>query len=168
MTTYGDNTQTNKQQRERHTTDTDLRRGSERPSPGQKQKSSGEGQRSADELRENVKEVVGKAVAAVAGAAEGVAETMEETELADTAESAVKQVGDMGHRVVKAAREETDNIKAAFKGEETGGEGQEEDDSGTGMKGASSGTGSASSFGDANTSGKRLDHDVHGDDCGCA
>lgn len=77
----------------------------------------GTGTRSADEIRENVKEAVGKGVAAVAGAVEGVAETMEETHLAKTAEEAIHQVGGTANKVVRAAKEETTNLKHAFAGE---------------------------------------------------
>lgn len=80
-----------------------------------------EGQ-SADEIRETVKEAVGKGVSAVAGAVEGVAETMDETELAQTAETAIHQVGGTANKVVRAAKEEAENLKQALKGE--GGEGE--------------------------------------------
>lgn len=75
------------------------------------------GSRSADEIRADVKEAVGKGVAAVAGAVEGVDETLTETQLADTAESAVRQVGETATKVVRAAKESTTDIKQAFRGE---------------------------------------------------
>ena len=72
---------------------------------------------SADDIRETVKEAVGKGVAAVAGAVEGIDETMQETHLADTAESAIHQVGDTANKVVRAAKEETANLQSALHGE---------------------------------------------------
>ena len=72
---------------------------------------------SAEEIRETVKEAVGKGVSAVAGAVEGVAETMEETHLAETAETAIHQVGGTVNKVVQATKEETDNLKSALKGD---------------------------------------------------
>lgn len=104
------NTTRNKSQtREPH--DSPAARRGERPS------GAGDASRSADEIRETVKGAVGKGVAAVAGAVEGIDETLQDTQLADTAESAIRQVGGMGTRVVKAAKEEGANLKEAFMGE---------------------------------------------------
>jgi hypothetical protein len=97
--------------RDRHSEEPTRR--SSRPSA---QGSASEG-KSADEIRETVKQAVGKGVSAVAGAVEGVAETMEETQLADTAEQAIHQVGGTVNKVVSAAKEETENLKGALKGE---------------------------------------------------
>jgi hypothetical protein len=79
--------------------------------------SSSQGGRSAEEIRETVKEAVGKGVSAVAGVADGINETMEETNLDETAEQAIRQVGETTSKVVRAARETTDEIRSAVKGE---------------------------------------------------
>jgi hypothetical protein len=73
--------------------------------------------KSADEIRETVKEAVGKGVAAVAGVADGINETMEETRLDETAEKAIRQVGETTSKVVSAARESVDEVRSAVKGE---------------------------------------------------
>lgn len=85
-------------------------------SSGSSASGSGPG-KSADEIRETVKEAVGKGVAAVAGVADGINETMEETRLDETAEKAIRQVGETTSKVVSAARESVDEVRSAVKGE---------------------------------------------------
>ena len=125
------------------------RRGS-RPSSQSTGSTGNDSSASADEIRETVKEAVGKGVAAVAGAVEGIDETMQETQLADTAESAIHQVGQTATKVVSAAKEEATNLKEAFTGE-GGGQSSDDEDAqlerddptfshGSGLAGASSGS----------------------------
>lgn len=113
---------------------------------------------SADEIRETVKEAVGKGVSAVAGAVEGLDETLTETQLADTAESAVRQVGEMATNVVRTAKEETQNLKEALRGEggTSGGASETEDDLETERGDPTFGTGVAD-FGRADELRKRKD-----------
>jgi hypothetical protein len=73
--------------------------------------------KSSEEIRETVKEAVGKGVAAVAGVADGINETMEQTHLDETAEKAIRQVGETTSKVVSAARESVDEVRSAVKGE---------------------------------------------------
>ena len=79
--------------------------------------------KSAEEIRETVKEAVGKGVAAVAGVADGINETMEETHLDETAEKAIRQVGETTSKVVAAARETVDDVRSAAKGDSPSDEG---------------------------------------------
>lgn len=110
--------------------------------------------KSAEEIRATVKEAVGKGVSAVAGVADGINETMEKTHLDETAEKAIRQVGETTSKVVGAARETVDDVRHAVKGEPTSA------DSGIGLAGSyqeesslsSSTSSTASSFG-SDTSG---------------
>lgn len=100
--------------------------------------------RSADDIREGVKETVAKGVSAVAGAVEGVDSTMQDTQLGETAESAVHQVGQTVNKAAKAVREETDELKQAFKPQ-----------------------GGSSSAKDESIGDETVEVHVHTDVCGC-
>lgn len=118
-------TTTNRSQSKTHDRSAATRRGTR---PNSQSMGATGSETSADEIRETVKEAVGKGVAAVAGAVEGIDETMQETQLGDTAESAIRQVGETATKVVKAAKEETHNLKEAFTGEGDEGASSQDDD----------------------------------------
>lgn len=110
-----EDTQTTKG-RKMHTTEDDP--GSRRP-PRQQAGGLGNrefGKKTPEEVKENVKRVVGSGVAAAAGAVEGFNEQMEENHIPEQAAKAVEQAGRTTKEIARTVREQGTEVKNAIQG----------------------------------------------------
>ncbi|HET6398464.1 MAG TPA: hypothetical protein VFH47_02795 [Candidatus Thermoplasmatota archaeon] len=94
--------------------------------------------KSADEVKQTVKEAVGKGIAAVSGAVEGFADRIEQDHLPEVSRKAIEQVGETTRAFTDTTKSEFQQIKESVQGGGSGGSGS----SGSGMMEGSGGSSS--------------------------